>query len=115
MKRGDIWTMSGGADYAGKVRPVVIVQEDKFDGTNSVTICLFTTFEMDTPLARPLIQPSSQNNLRQPCRIMVDKLTTVPKSKLGKFIGRLAHEDIVELNQAMLVFLGLVTSTRAEG
>ena len=28
MKRGEIWTVSGGKDYAGKPRPVVIVQED---------------------------------------------------------------------------------------
>ena len=31
---------------------------------------------------------------------MVDKITTVPKSKLGKRIGRLDDQDIVRLNQA---------------
>ena len=43
MKRGDIHTVAGGKDYAGKPRPVVIVQDDRFDATNSITICAFTT------------------------------------------------------------------------
>jgi mRNA interferase MazF len=45
---------------------------------------------------------------------MVDKLTTVPKSKLGKRIGRLDDQDILRLNQAILVFLGLTVSPRTE-
>jgi len=39
MRRGDIWTVSGGKDYAGKPRAVVIVQENSFDGTDSIAIC----------------------------------------------------------------------------
>jgi mRNA-degrading endonuclease toxin of MazEF toxin-antitoxin module len=27
MKRGEIWTLAGGQDYAGKLRPVVILQD----------------------------------------------------------------------------------------
>ena len=38
---------------------------------------------------------------------MVDKLTTVPKAKLRKRIGSLDDEDVVRLNQATMVFLGL--------
>jgi len=41
---------------------------------------------------------------------MVDKVTTVPKSKDGAHIGRLDDEDILRLNRAVLVFLGLATS-----
>jgi len=37
----------------------------------------------------------------------VDKITTVPKAKVGVRIGRLADEDIVRLNRAILVFLGI--------
>jgi mRNA interferase MazF len=38
---------------------------------------------------------------------MVDKITTVAKSKIGSRVGRLDDEDIVRLNRAALVFLGL--------
>jgi len=45
--------------------------------------------------------------LKTQSRLMVDKITTVPKEKLDKRIGRLPPEDITRLNQAMLVFLGV--------
>ncbi len=50
MKRGEIWTAAGGKDYAGKPRPVVIVQDDRFAGTDSITICAFTSDPTDAPL-----------------------------------------------------------------
>jgi mRNA interferase MazF len=112
MKRGEIWTVAGGKDYAGKPRPVAIVQDDSFDATSSITICAFTTDETDAPLFRLPVVPNERNGLRAPCRLMVDKITTVPKSKIGTRIGRLDDEDVVRLNQAVLVFLGLAASPR---
>jgi mRNA interferase MazF len=38
---------------------------------------------------------------------MVDKIMTVPKTKVGTRIGRLDDADLVRLNRAMVVFLGL--------
>lgn len=114
MRRGDIWTVSGGKDYTGKPRPVVIIQDDSFDGTNSITVCAFATDETQAPLFRLPVDPDQRNGLRITCRMMVDRITTVPKSKLGTRIGRLGDEDIVRLNQAALVFLGLAVSPRAK-
>ncbi len=113
MKRGDIWTVAGGKDYTGKPRPVVIVQDDSFDATASITVCAFTTDQTDAPLFRLSLDPNERNGLHFPSRLMVDKITTVPKSKLGERIGRLEDEDVLRLNQAMLVFLGLAVSPRA--
>lgn len=110
MRRGDIWTVAGGKDYAGKARPVVILQDDSFDGTESITICAFTTDDTDAPLFRLPVAPNERNGLRIPCHLMVDKVTTVPKSKVGALLGRLDDEDILRLNRAVLVFLGLATS-----
>jgi mRNA interferase MazF len=106
VKRGEIWTASAGG-YAGKPRPVVIVQEDRFSGTASITVCAFTTDPTEAPLFRLLVAPDDANGLREPCRLMVDKLTTVPKSRLGKRIGKLSADDVQRLNQAVLVFLGI--------
>lgn len=113
MRRGDIWTIAGGKDYAGKPRPAVIVQDDSFDGTDSITICTFTTDETEAPLFRLPVEPNERNGLRSPCRLMVDKITTIPKSRAGARVGRLDDEDILRLNQAVLVFLGLAISPRA--
>jgi mRNA interferase MazF len=114
MKRGDICIVAGGKDYAGKPRPAVIVQDDRFDATDSLTICAFTTDQTQAPLFRLPIEPNARNGLRVPCRLMVDKITTVPKSKIGARIGRLDDADILRLNLAVLVFLGLAVSPRTK-
>jgi mRNA interferase MazF len=115
VKRGEIWTVAGGKNYAGKPRPVVILQDDRFDMTDSVTVCAFTTDPTDAPLFRLPIEPSEDNGLRTVCRLMVDKITTVPKAKLGGTrVGRLADEDMVRLNRAVLVFMGIAAPPNNE-
>jgi mRNA interferase MazF len=98
MRRGDIRTVAGGKNYAGKPRPVVVVQDDSFDATDSITICAFTTDETEAPLFRLPVEPNRRNGLRAACRLMVDKITTVPKSKVGAHIGlgrsiRISHAN----------------------
>ena len=110
MKRGEVWTVSGGPDYAGKPRPAVIVQDDAFDATASITICPFTTHVAAAPLLRLDIDQSAENGLRAASQLMIDKITTVSKIKLESRVGRLSVEDIVRLNRAVLVFLGLAGS-----
>ena len=110
MKRGDIWTASGGSGYAGKPRPVAILQDNRFDATASVTVCPFTADPTAAELFRIPIEPSPTNGLQSRSRLMVDKITTVAKTKLGKPIGRLEDEDVVRLNRAVVVFLGLAGS-----
>jgi mRNA interferase MazF len=107
VKRGEVWTAAGGADCAGKPRPVVIVQDDRFDATKSVTVCAFTSDPTDAPLLRLAVEPNETNGLRTPSRLMVDKITTIPRAKLRSRIGRLADIDTVRLNRAIMIVLGL--------
>jgi mRNA interferase MazF len=113
MKRGEIWTVSGGKDYAGKPRPVAIVQDDAFDATASITVCAFTTDPTEAPLFRLAVTPNELNGLRTESRLMVDKITTIPRSKVGARVGRLNDEDLARLSRAMLVFLGLAGTSSA--
>lgn len=112
MRRGEVWTAAGGGDHTGKPRPVVILQDDRFDATDSVTVCAFTTDPTDAPLFRVLVEPSDLNGLEAPSRLMADKVTTVRRSRLGVRVGRLSDEDLVRLNQAVLVFLGFAGGRR---
>lgn len=107
MKRGEIWTAAGGANYAGKPRPVVIVQDDQFEATNSVTVCAFTSDPTDARLIRPAVEPDETNGLKTTSRLMADKITTVPRGKLGRRVGRLDPADMAQLERALTVFLGL--------
>jgi mRNA interferase MazF len=107
VRRGEIWTVAGGGGYAGKPRPIVILQDDRFDATDSVTICAFTTDPTVAPLIRLVVEPEQENGLHEPSSLMVDKVTTVPRSRLGERIGRLPDDDMIRLGRAVLVFLGL--------
>ena len=107
MKRGEIWTVADGGGYAGKPRPVVIVQDEAFAALDSVTICPLTSDPTDLPLFRIPLLPQDDNGLRQESRIMADKITTVHKTKLGSRIGIVSPDDMRRLNQALVVFLGI--------
>jgi mRNA interferase MazF len=107
VKRGEIWSVAGGPGYTGKPRPVAILQDDRFEELLSVTFCPFTTNPTPAPLFRVTVNPSEHNGLKEGSSLMVDKITTVARTKVGKRIGRLDDEDIVRLNRAIVVFLGL--------
>ncbi|MGB6440848.1 MAG: type II toxin-antitoxin system PemK/MazF family toxin, partial [Methyloceanibacter sp.] len=96
-----------GEGYAGKPRPAVIVQDHRFDATASITVCAFTTDLTDAPLIRLPVSPAGPNGLRSASRVMVDKITTISKSQMGKQVGQLDQEDLARLDRAILVFLGL--------
>jgi mRNA interferase MazF len=57
INRGELWTAAGGPDYAGKPRPVVVLQDDRFEYTASITVCPLTTNPADVPLFRPSDAP----------------------------------------------------------
>ncbi len=110
MTRGEIYTAAARGPYTGKPRPVVILQDDRFDATASVTVCPFTTNPVEAPLLRIPIDPSEDNGLGQTSQLMVDKVTTVPRSSLGERLGKLRDEELVALNRSLIVFLGLASA-----
>ncbi|MFZ0835759.1 MAG: type II toxin-antitoxin system PemK/MazF family toxin [Mycobacterium sp.] len=107
MPRGDIYTAAARGAYSGKPRPVVVIQDDRFEATASVTVVPFTTSDVEAPLLRIPVQPSATTGLTQSNRLMIDKVTTIPRSTLGELVGRLTDAEIVQLNRAIAVFLGL--------
>lgn len=107
MKRGEVWTVAGASDYAGKPRPAVIVQDDRFSDIASVTICPCTTNPMSPELFRVPVEPTQTTGLVQASWLMADKLATVPRSKLGRRIGRIDDATMLRLNRAITVFLGI--------
>ena len=107
MRRGDIYTAAARGEYSGKPRPVVIIQDDRFDATASVTVVPLTTSEVEAALLRIPVQPSKTTGLTELSRLMVDKLTTVPRISLTRRVGRLSDSDVVALDRALVVFLGL--------
>jgi mRNA interferase MazF len=93
--------------YAGKPRPVLVVQDDRFDATDSITICPLTSDPTEIPLLRIPLDADPGTGLSQRSSIMVDKLTTMPRSKLGEHIGEVSDTGMLVLSRALVVFLGI--------
>ncbi len=110
MRRGEIYTAAARGAYTGKPRPVLIVQDDRFDSTASITVCPLTTSSVDAPLLRIRVEPSQENGLDRPSSLMVDKITTIPKADLSERLGRIHGDHLVQLNRSLMVFLGLAAS-----
>jgi mRNA interferase MazF len=107
VKRGEVWTVAGGPEFAGKPRTAVILQDDVFDATASVTVCPLTSDDTDARSIRPIVYASADNGLQVTSRLMVDKITTLSRARLGRHVGRLSGDDVTSLNRAVAVFLGL--------
>src|SRR5690606_21391682 len=113
VRRGEIWTAADGvSDFGGKPRPVVVIQDDRFEGTESITVCPFTTSTVEAPLIRLDVEPNEVNGLDRPSRLMVDRVTTLRRSRLGERIGRLDDADMLRLGRAIMVFLGFAGAGR---
>lgn len=106
MRRGELWTVAGGV-YASKPRPAVILQDDVFELTDSVTVVPLTTTLTDAPLLRLRIPAGGLTGLTHDSDVMVDKLTTVRRSNVHVRIGRLSSGQMVELERLVMTFLGM--------
>jgi mRNA interferase MazF len=107
VRRGDLYTAAARGAYSGKPRPVVIVQDDRFDVTASVTVCPLTTNPVEAPLIRIPVEATGTTGISRPSQIMVDKVTTMPRVNVRDHLGHLSDADLVRLDRALLVFLGL--------
>lgn len=106
MNRGELWTVSGGT-YAPKPRPALIVQDDLFAESESITLLPLTSHLTDAPLLRLTVDPGELTGLERVSQIMVDKLTTVRRTNVGVRIGRIDSETMVAVEQSLAVLLGL--------
>ena len=106
MRRGDIVTVAMPGDF-GKPRPALIIQADQFEETGTVTVLLVSSTLVDAPLLRPTVHPTPANGLRMPSQVMVDKVMSVKRDKLGPAFGRLEDEAMLSVTRSLAVFLGL--------
>lgn len=106
MRRGDIVTVAVSGDF-GKPRPAIIVQNDSFADTGTLTVLLVTSTAIEAPLLRVQVQPDSENGLVQPSWIMIDKAMSVRRERVGRVIGRIREETMLTATRNLAVFLGI--------
>ena len=105
--RGDLVTIAMQGDY-GKPRPALVIQSDQFDEHTSVTVLPVTGTLVAAPLLRITVQPSQRNGLQKPSQVMIDKVLTVKRDKVGAVFGHIEPETLIEVERCLAVFLGIV-------
>ena len=106
MRRGTIVSVALGGDL-GKPRPALIIQSElAFDITTSFVVLPITSTLVPSPLLRVHVMPTAQNGLRHPSQIMVDKISTAPRAKVGGIIGQLEDDALSAAIRNLLTLIG---------
>jgi mRNA interferase MazF len=106
LKRGDVVIALVRGDY-GKPRPVVVVQNDRFAGHTSVTVALITSTLTELDDVRLTLAPTPENGLRATSQVQLDRLQSIPRSRLRDVIGHLTPAQMTRINRGLALFLGL--------
>lgn len=106
MKRGELWVGSG-PGFAGKPRPVLVVQADSAPEFQSEVICLVTSADSAFYDNRVRIEPNAENGLERTSWIMTDKIYSFGREHFAKRIGRLSEEEMGEVSAQLRRILGL--------
>jgi mRNA interferase MazF len=106
IRRGDLVLAALPGDY-GKVRPMLVLQDDAFGTVSSVTVLPLTSDLVDSPLCRLDVEATRENGLQKRSQIMVDKTGTVRRDKIGRRIGQLDRSTMRAASIALRQFLGL--------
>ena len=104
--RGEFVTVAMQGDF-GKPRPALVIQADAFDQHATLTLLPLTSTLIEAPLFRVDIAPDELNGLRRPSQVMVDKVMTVRRDKLGPALGRIERSALLQVDRCLAVFLGI--------
>jgi mRNA interferase MazF len=105
--RGDIIAAVVAGDL-GKPRPVVIVQANPYlEFHATLTVCPLTTHLTGLRLFRIAVAPDVRNGLNEPSEVMVDKLSSIRREKIGGIIGRLSTLDMQAIDEALRRWLAI--------
>lgn len=91
----------------GKPRPALVVQTDRTGPTSHVAVLLLTSKDREIPLARVPIEATTETGLEHRSFAMLDRITTAPREKVGRSMGRADAATMLEVSRALSVFLGL--------
>lgn len=110
IKRGDIYYAAlnpvVGSEQNG-TRPVLIISND-VGNKYSPTVIVAAITSRKTKSKLPTHYPLSEvKGLPADSVVLLEQIRTIDKKRLGNYIGNLAIEIITEINQSLLVSLGM--------
>ena len=108
VRRGSIVVLAARGVYTGKPKPAVVVQSDAFNATHaSITVCPITSDCVDAPLFRVALPPGDRTGLVVPSQVMVDKVSSVPRSAVDRVIGACDDLHLEQVDEALRRWLDL--------
>lgn len=108
IARGAVVIVAARGAYTGKPRPALVVQADNFNPTHaSVTVCPITSAWVDAPLFRVSLPPGDRTGLKAASQVMVDKVVSVPRSRIARQVGRCDDDAVAAVDDALRRWLGL--------
>lgn len=92
----------------GKPGPAVVVQADELgpDAT-SFLVCPMSTDIQHFNYIRPVFEPTRENGLRSRSQAMADKMIALNRQRIRATIGHVSNREREQLDQALLLVLGL--------
>ena len=109
MRRGDLITVALQGEH-GRPRPALVIQSDLFAQlTSTVTVALLTSTALDVPLIRVPLEPSETNGLRTRSYVMIDQIFSARTRRVGRVFGRLSDTDLLAVNRALALFIGVAS------
>lgn len=108
LRRGDLVTIAVSGDY-DKPRPALVIQDDAFADLPSVAVLRLTRDIHDWPLFRVTVQPTKATGLKAASQVMIDKPAAVPKTKVGRRIGRVDAPTLRTISVTFARFYGIAS------
>ena len=107
MKRGELYRVSSGSKTDTKKQRVYIIvsRQELIESAYSTLICapVYTNYDgLSTQ-----VPVGTDEGLKHPSAIRCDELISILKSRLTDYVGILPEEKLPELEQALLIALGI--------
>jgi len=90
-----------------KPRPVLIIQDDHFEQTESITVCPLTSQAVEAGWWRTAIEPSESTGLAVTSYVQIDKITTTRRINLAQRIGQVSSGQMSDVSTRLAAFLGM--------
>jgi len=101
-------TVAAAGDF-GKPRPAVVIQADVLTEAEvkTVLVCLLSSHVVERARFRLTVEPNADNGLLRTSQVMVDKIVSMPRVRIGRVIGRLDDDAMQQLNRTLAFVIGL--------
>ena len=111
-QRGEIYLVHFGPTVGHeiqKTRPALIVQNDISNQYNPMTIVAAISSQFgDPPFPREVVVEPAESGLPKRSAVILNQIRSVDRQRLAKKLGRLSEREMLRVDEALKISLGLV-------